>query len=240
MKLVKKIFETAANEGRSYILENEAKEILNAYGVPVPPYDTATTAEDAAIKARKLGFPVVLKILSKDIIHKSDAGGVRVNLRDEDAVKRAFTEIIENARKYGAQRGIEVDLSRGVLISRFADMGTEVIVGVTKDPQFGHAIMFGLGGIFVEVLKDVTFRLIPLTEMDAKEMIFEIKAAKILEGVRGQPPRDTESLIRVIMAISKLVEENPQISELDCNPVMLYERGKGALVVDARIIVDHR
>ncbi len=238
MKITKKIFETAANEGRTFILENEAKEILKAYGLPVPPYDTACTAEEAASKARKIGFPVVLKILSKDIVHKSDAGGVKINLRDEEAVKRAFVEIMDNARNYGAQRGIQVDLSRGVLISSFAEMGTEVIVGVTKDAQFGHAIMFGLGGIFVEVLRDVTFRLIPLTETDAREMIYEIKASKILEGVRGQPPRDTESLVRVIMAVSKLIEENQQISELDCNPVFLYERGKGALVVDARIILE--
>ncbi|HDD67181.1 MAG TPA: acetyl-CoA synthetase, partial [Candidatus Thorarchaeota archaeon] len=146
--------------------------------------------------------------------------------------------IMENARRYGAETGIEVDLSRGVFISSFAEMGTEVIIGVTRDPQFGHALMFGLGGIFVEVLKDVTFRLIPLSESDAREMVGEIKAAKILEGIRGQPPRDVDALVRVIMSVSKMVEENPEIRELDCNPTFVYERGKGALVVDARILID--
>ena len=117
-------------------------------------------------------------------------------------------------------------------------MGTEVIVGVTKDAQFGHAIMFGLGGIFVEVLKDVTFRLIPLTKADAHEMVHEIKAAKILEGVRGQEPRDVDALIEVILSVSKMIEENPEINELDCNPTFLYAKGKGVLVVDARILID--
>ncbi|MHA1807650.1 MAG: acetate--CoA ligase family protein [Candidatus Thorarchaeota archaeon] len=238
MKVAKKIFETARAEGRTFVLENEAKEIMKEYGIPIPPYDTATTADEAVEKAKKIGFPVVLKILSKDILHKSDAGGVKINLKDEQSVRTAFVEIMENARKYGESKNIEVDLSRGVFISSFADMGTEVIVGVTRDPQFGHALMFGLGGIFVEVLKDVTFRLIPLAENDAREMIGEIKAAKILEGVRGQPPRDVDALVDVIMGVSKMIDENPEIRELDCNPTFVYEKGKGALVVDARILID--
>ncbi len=238
MKIAKKIFETARSENRSFVLENEAKEIMRAYGIPVPPFDTATTADEAVEKSKEIGFPVVLKILSKDILHKSDAGGVKVNLRTEDEVREAFQTIMENARKYGEEHGIDVDLSRGVFVSKFADEGTEVIIGVTRDPQFGHAIMFGLGGIFVEVLKDVTFRLIPLTESDAREMIREIKAAKILDGIRGQPPRDTDALVKVILAVSKMVEENPEIRELDCNPTFVYEKGNGALVVDARILID--
>ncbi|MCF2135722.1 MAG: acetate--CoA ligase family protein [Candidatus Thorarchaeota archaeon] len=238
MKVAKKIFETARNEGRTFVLENEAKDIMKEYGIPIPPYDTATTADEAVEKAKKIGFPVVLKILSKDILHKSDAGGVKINLKDEQSIREAFNEIMENARKYGARENIEVDLSRGVFISNFAEMGTEIIVGVTRDPQFGHALMFGLGGIFVEVLKDVTFRLIPLTENDAREMIGEIKAAKILEGVRGQPPRDVDALVDVIMGVSKMIDENPEIRELDCNPTFVYEKGKGALVVDARILID--
>ncbi|MHA1653333.1 MAG: acetate--CoA ligase family protein [Candidatus Thorarchaeota archaeon] len=238
MTVAKKVFETARKEGRTFVLEHEAKDIMRSYGIPIPPYETATTADEAVEKARKIGFPVVLKILSKDILHKSDAGGVKINLKSEEAVRAAFEEIMENARRYGAETGIEVDLSRGVFISSFAEMGTEVIIGVTRDPQFGHALMFGLGGIFVEVLKDVTFRLIPLSESDAREMVGEIKAAKILEGIRGQPPRDVDALVRVIMSVSKMVEENPEIRELDCNPTFVYERGKGALVVDARILID--
>ena len=237
--MAKKIFETALAEGRTFVLEHEAKDIMKAYGIPIPAYSTAATADDAVREAGTIGYPVVLKILSKDILHKSDAGGVKLNLKSEEDVRSAFSEIMENAKKYGAEHGHEVDLSRGVFITQFSDMGTEVIIGVTKDPQFGHAIMFGLGGIFVEVLKDVTFRLIPLTENDAREMVHEIKAAKILEGVRGQAPRDVDALVEVILCVSKMIDENPEINELDCNPTFLYAKGKGALVVDARILIDN-
>jgi acyl-CoA synthetase (NDP forming) len=238
MKVAKKIFKTAREEGRTFVLENEAKDIMKAYGIPIPAYATASTVDDAVEKSKTIGFPVVLKILSKDILHKSDAGGVKINLKDEVAVRNAFVEIMENAKKYGKEKGIEVDLSRGVFISDFADMGTEIIVGVTKDPQFGHALMAGLGGIFVEVLKDVSFRLIPFSEADAKEMLSELKAYKILEGVRGEGPRDVDALIKVMLAVSKMIEENPEIIELDCNPTFVYEKGKGAIVVDARILID--
>lgn len=238
MKLAKNIFKTAREEGRTFVLEHEAKDIMAAYGIPIPAYATAASADEAVKKSKEIGFPVVLKILSKDILHKSDAGGVKINLKSEDEVRNAFNEIIENAKKYGSKKGIEVDLSRGVFISDFAEMGTEIIVGVTKDPQFGHAIMVGLGGIFVEVLKDVSFRLIPFTESDAKEALSELKAYKILEGVRGEGPRDIDALIKVMMGISKMVQENPEITELDCNPSFVYEKGKGALVVDARILID--
>ncbi|MHA1959198.1 MAG: acetate--CoA ligase family protein [Candidatus Thorarchaeota archaeon] len=238
MKAAKEIFENALKEGRTFVLEHEAKDIMKRYDVPIPKYDIAATSDEAAEKSKKIGFPVVLKILSKDILHKSDAGGVKLNLKNEDEVKAAFDEIMENAKAYGREEGVDVDLSRGVFITEFAEMGTEVIVGVTKDPQFGHALMFGLGGIFVEILKDVTFRLIPLREIDAREMVSEIKAAKILDGVRGEKPRDIDALIDIIMKVSKMVEENPDIIELDCNPTFLYEQGKGALVVDARILID--
>ncbi|MDF1538729.1 MAG: acetate--CoA ligase family protein [Candidatus Thorarchaeota archaeon] len=238
MKLAKKIFETALAEGRTFVLEHEAKNIMKAYGIPIPDYGTAATADEAVKVSAEIGYPVVLKILSKDVLHKSDAGGVKLNLKNEDDVRKAFDEIMENAKKYGVEQGHEVDLSRGVFITQFSDMGTEVIVGVTKDAQFGHAIMAGLGGIFVEVLKDVSFRLIPLTKLDAREMLDELKAAKILEGVRGQKPRDVEALIEVIMLVSKMIEENPEIVELDLNPTFAYEKGKGVLVVDARILID--
>ncbi len=238
MKLAKKIFKTALDEGRTFVLEHEAKDIMKEYGIPIPPYATAATVDEAVEKSKEVGFPVVLKILSKDVLHKSDAGGVKLNLKNEEDVRKAFGEIMENAKKYGQKKGIDVDLSRGVFITDFAEQGTEVIVGVTLDPQFGHALMFGLGGIFVEVLKDVTFRLIPMEEIDAREMIYEIKAAKILEGVRGQAPRDVDALVEIIMKVSKMIQENPEIIELDCNPAFLYEKGKGALVVDARILID--
>jgi acyl-CoA synthetase (NDP forming) len=145
---------------------------------------------------------------------------------------------MDNAKKYGQEKGIDVDLSKGVFVSDFAEMGTEIIVGVTKDPQFGHALMTGLGGIFVEVLKDVSFRLIPFTEVDAREMLKELKAYKILEGVRGEAPRDVDALVKIMLAVSKMVEENPEITELDCNPTFVYQKGEGALVVDARILIE--
>jgi acyl-CoA synthetase (NDP forming) len=238
MKEAKKIFKTAREEGRTFVLEHEAKDIMKAYGIPIPAYDTAVTADEAVEKSKAIGFPVVLKILSKDILHKSDAGGVKINLKNEDEVRSAFNEIMENAKAFGKKKNIEVDLSRGVFISDFADMGTEIIVGVTKDPQFGHALMAGLGGIFVEVLKDVSFRLIPFDETDAREMLEELKAYKILEGIRGEPARDVDSLVEVMLAVSKMIEENPEITELDCNPTFVYEKGKGTLVVDARILID--
>ncbi|MCK4566030.1 MAG: acetate--CoA ligase family protein, partial [Candidatus Thorarchaeota archaeon] len=237
MKEAKKIFKTALEEGRTFVLEHEAKDIMKAYGIPIPAYDTAVTAEEAIEKSKAIGFPVVLKILSKDVLHKSDAGGVKINLKSEEEVRKAFNEIMENAKNYGKEKGIDVDLSRGVFISDFADMGTEIIVGVTKDSQFGHALMAGLGGIFVEVLKDVSFRLIPFTENDAREMLKELKAYKILEGIRGEPPRDIDSLVNVMLAVSKMIAENPEITELDCNPTFVYEKGKGTLVVDARILI---
>ncbi len=237
MKEAKKIFKTALEEGRTFVLENEAKDIMNAYGIPIPAYDTAVTADEAVEKSKAIGYPVVLKILSKDVLHKSDAGGVKINLKNDDEVRKAFTEIMDNAKNYGKEKGIEVDLSRGVFISDFAEMGTEIIVGVTKDPQFGHALMAGLGGIFVEVLKDVSFRLIPFTEIDAREMLKELKAYKILEGIRGEPARDIDSLVEVMLAVSKMIDENPEINELDCNPTFVYEKGKGTLVVDARILI---
>ncbi|MHA1137569.1 MAG: acetate--CoA ligase family protein [Candidatus Thorarchaeota archaeon] len=237
MKEAKKIFKTALDEGRTFVLEHEAKDIMKAYGIPIPAYDTAVTADEAVEKSKAIGYPVVLKILSKDVLHKSDAGGVKINLKSDDEVRKAFTEIMDNAKNYGKEKGIEVDLSRGVFISDFADMGTEIIVGVTKDPQFGHALMAGLGGIFVEVLKDVSFRLIPFTENDAREMLKELKAYKILEGIRGEPERDIDSLIGVMLSVSKMIAENPEIIELDCNPTFVYEKGKGTLVVDARILI---
>ncbi len=239
MKLAKKIFKTALEEGRTFVLEHEAKDIMREYGIPIPPYATAATADEAVAKSKEVGFPVVLKILSKDVLHKSDAGGVKLNLKSEEEVRKAFDEIMENAKKYGEKKGITIDLSRGVFITDFAEQGTEVIVGVTRDPQFGHALMFGLGGIFVEVLKDVTFRLIPMEEIDAREMINEIKAVKILEGIRGQAPRDVDALVEIIMKVSKMIDENPEITELDCNPTFVYEKGKGALVVDARILIEN-
>ncbi|MFQ5803567.1 MAG: acetate--CoA ligase family protein [Candidatus Methylomirabilales bacterium] len=220
----------AIREGRN-LLEHEAYELLDAYGVSVPPHRLVSSAEEAESAATEIGYPVVAKIISPDILHKSEAGGVLLHLNDAAAVRAAYGNITEHARQGRAAVW-------GVLISRMAPPGTEVIVGVTQDPQFGPLVMFGLGGIFVEVYQDVSFRLIPIAERDAAAMVHEIKAFPILQGVRGRKPADIEALINLLLQVSKITQENPEISEMDLNPVLVYE--KGLSVVDARVLLHQR
>jgi len=220
----------ARAEGRLLLNEVEAKQILSDAGIPATRTTLATTREAAQAEADATGYPVVLKVVSPDIAHKSDAGGVKLNLTDRDAVGAAFDEIIANANK--AVPGARIN---GVAVQQMARQGTEVIVGMTTDPQFGPVMMFGLGGIMVEVLKDVSFRLVPLTEKDADQMIGEIKGKPVLDGVRGQPPSDLAALRATMVKVSELVEKHPEIRELDLNPVFAYP--DGALAVDARIVV---
>lgn len=229
-EVVSKIIQKALDEGRTYLLEPEAKEIIRAYGIPTTKFKVARTPSEAVKYAEEIGYPVVLKIVSPDIIHKSDVGGVKVNLKNQDEVVKAFNEILENVKRHKSDARIV-----GVLVQEFCPEGREVIVGMAKDPQFGPALMFGLGGIFVEVLKDVSFRVAPITRYDAEEMIKEIKAYPILEGIRGQPPADIEALIDILLKVSNLVIEHPEIDQLDLNPIFAYP--KGAKAVDARIIL---
>lgn len=212
-------------------MENEAKAICVEYGIPVTKFELARTLKESLLVSKKIGFPVVLKIVSPDIIHKSDSGGVMLNLKNSDEVKNAFNKIISNVKKYKTNVKI-----LGVLVQEMADPSTEVIVGAIKDPQFGQTLMFGLGGIFVEILKDVTFRVAPITKEEAFEMISEVRAYTLLKGYRNKPPVDTDSLTKLIVKTSNLIMENPQIKELDLNPVIVYE--KGLKVVDARIILE--
>lgn len=218
-------------EGRQALLETEAKAICMEYGIPVTVFKLAKSKEEAATFAEQIGLPVVLKIVSPDIIHKSDVGGVKVNLENTDEVKSAYGKILENAKKYDASARIE-----GVLVQEMAPQSTEVIVGAIKDPQFGQTLMFGLGGIFVELLKDVTFRIAPVTQEDAREMVTDVKAYPLLTGYRNTPPADLDAIVTVLQNTSKLVMDNPEIKELDLNPVMAYE--KGVKTVDARIILE--
>ena len=201
------------------------------YAIPVTTFKLAKNEQEAAGFARQIGFPVVLKIVSPDIIHKSDAGGVMVNLKSTIEVRSAYRKILENAKKYNAAAKIV-----GVLVQEMAPQSTEVIVGAIKDPQFGQTLMFGLGGIFVELLKDVTFRVAPITQEDAEEMITEVKAYPLLKGYRNTTPADINAIVNVLLNASKLVMDYPEIKELDLNPVMAYE--KGAKTVDARIILE--
>jgi acyl-CoA synthetase (NDP forming) len=226
-----KIISQAQKEGRKALLETEAKAICMEYGIPVTKFKLAKNAGEAAEFAEQLGYPVVLKIVSPDIIHKSDAGGVMINLKSKTEVQDAYGKILENAKKYKATAKIV-----GVLVQEMAPQSTEVIVGAVKDPQFGQTLMFGLGGVFVEILKDVTFRIAPITRGDAREMVTTIKAYPLLKGYRNTPPTDIETIITILLNTSRLVMDNPQIKELDLNPVLAYE--KGAKTVDARIILE--
>lgn len=226
-----KIIEQAISEGRKILLEPEAKAICMEYGIPITKFSVAKNESEAAEFAEKTGFPVVLKIVSQNIIHKSDAGGVIVNLQSKEEVKTAYKKILENAKKYKPDAKIE-----GVLVQEMAPQATEVIVGSLKDPQFGPTLMFGLGGIFVELLKDVTFRIAPITEQEAAEMIVGVKAFPLLNGYRNTPPADVKAIVNLLLAVSKLVTDHQEIKELDLNPVMADENG--AKTVDARIILE--
>jgi acyl-CoA synthetase (NDP forming) len=218
-------------EGRKALLETEAKTICMEYAIPVTTFKLAKNEKEAAKFAEQIGFPVVLKIVSPEIIHKSDAGGVIINLKNASEVQAAYYKILENAKKYNAAARID-----GVLVQEMAPQSTEVIVGAIKDPQFGQTLMFGLGGIFVELLKDVTFRIAPITQQDAEEMITEVKAYPLLKGYRNTPPTDINAIVKILLNTSKLIMDYSEIKELDLNPVMAYE--KGAKTVDARIILE--
>jgi acyl-CoA synthetase (NDP forming) len=220
----------ARAEGRTLLNEVEAKQVLREAGVPATETRLASAREEAQAQAEALGYPVVLKVVSPDIAHKSDVGGVKLNLANREAVGQAFDEIMANAKRAEPNARIQ-----GVSVQQMARPGTEVIVGMTTDAQFGPVMMFGLGGIMVEVLKDVSFRLVPLADRDAAQMIDEIKGRPVLSGVRGQPAADIEALKSTILAVSKFVENHPQVRELDLNPVFAYP--DGAVAVDARIVV---
>lgn len=231
MEKTQRAFSQAVKEGRKNLTETEAKAVCMDYGIPVTRSELAENEEEALKLAEKIGFPVVLKIVSPDIIHKSDVGGVIVNLKNAKEVGNAYKQILSNVKKHTANAKIV-----GMLVQEMAPASTEVIVGSIKDPQFGPALMFGLGGVFVEVLKDVTFRIAPVNEEEAHEMIEEVKAYPLLKGYRGSPPADINAIVKIILATSKLVMEHEEIKELDLNPIMVYE--KGAKAVDARIILE--
>jgi len=229
-KAVSEIFETASKEGRNFLFEHEAKNLCGSYGMPITAITVATSEEEAVKAAEKIGYPIVLKIVSPQVLHKSDAGGVLINIKDEKGLREGYNTILKNVKRNVPDAEIT-----GILVQEMAPSGTEVIVGSTNDPTFGPTIMFGLGGIFVEILKDVSFRLAPISRTDAEEMVKEIKAYKILEGARGMPRADQETIVGILLATSKMLMECPEIKELDMNPVLVYE--KGARIVDARVIL---
>ena len=226
----KKIIDKVKKDGRPNLLEEEGQEVLRAYGFPLPKSTLAKTENDAVKIAKKIGYPVVMKIASPQIIHKSDAGGVKVNLTNDKEVKSAFEEIVSNAKKYNKKAEI-----KGVLIVEMIKGGKEMIIGSKLEPGMGPVIMLGMGGIYVEVLKDVTFKLAPVTDTEADDMISSIKMKKILEGVRGEKPSDKAKLSECIQKLSQLVTDFKEIKELDMNPVLVMEQGKGCKILDVRI-----
>ena len=232
-EIVSKIISNAYSENRSFLLEPEAKKVVAAYGLVTTNDIVATSPEEAVKIAESIGYPVVMKIVSPEVLHKSDAGGVMLSITSPEAVKQAYQEILSNVKNFNPDAKIV-----GILVQEMAEIDREVIVGMIKDPQFGPAIMFGLGGIFVEVLKDVTFRVVPITRYDAMQMINEIKALPILKGVRGQKPIDFDKLVDILINVSRLVTDHPEIEELDLNPVTISPTN--AKVLDARIILSKR
>jgi acetyltransferase len=226
----KKIIAAARRDNRQTLFENEAKQLFAAHGAPVTKDLLAGTADEAVEIAKKIGSDVVLKIVSPDILHKSDAGGVKIKLRSKKDIRKAFGEIMHNAQEFDPGADI-----RGVLVCPMAPGGVEVIIGTKYDDQFGPVIMYGLGGIMVEILKDVSFRVLPITPTNARKMIEQTKSYPILNGARGKPPLDTQALRKLLMLCSEIVESYPEILEMDLNPVIVHQ--KGISVVDARVIL---
>ncbi len=222
-------------EGRVTIGDAEARTVLAACGLPAPPSEVAATPEEAAAIAERLGYPAVLKIASPDILHKTDVGGVRVGLQNAADVRDAFDLIT-----YRAQRYLPEARLWGCLVQKMAPAGLEVLIGVNRDPQFGPLVTFGLGGIYVETLQDVAFRVAPLSRRDADEMLKEIRARALLDGTRGKPPVDKQALVDTLLRIGQLVLDFPEIAELDINPYMVYEQGRGGLAIDMRLVLKPR
>ncbi len=216
-------------------MEHESKSIVSEYGVSVGDFKIVHSEEEAITYAKSIGFPVVAKLMSPDIIHKTEAGIIKLNLKNEEEVKMAFNEVIENAKKYNPDAKLA-----GVNIQKMVEGGVvEVIIGGMKDTNFGPVLMFGLGGIFVEIFKDVSYRVCPISTLEANKMIRSIKAFPLLDGYRGKSKADIDQIVDTIAKCCKMMMENPQIEELDLNPVIVFEKGKGVMVVDARIILEN-
>lgn len=231
----KKVLERAKSEHRVSLLSMEAREMAQAYGIAVPPSELAQNRGQAVAAAEKIGYPVAMKVVSPQILHKTDIGGVKLGLSSSREVEVAFNDIMRSANLF--MPGARVF---GVEVQRMVPVGKEVIVGMTRDIQFGPLIMFGLGGIYVNILKDVSFRLAPVSEQAASEMITETKSYALLRGIRGEPSSDINSIIDVILRVSQLSMDFKEISEIDINPLFVYERGKGSLALDVKITVTSR
>jgi len=221
----------ARMEGRYVLMEPEAKRLCIEYGIPVPRFELARSVEEAVEHAERIGYPVVLKVVSPQVVHKTDVGGVFLNVSNREEVREAYRKVVENTLNRIPSAEIV-----GVLVEEQVKEGVEVIVGAFRDRQFGPTVMFGLGGVFVEVLDDVSFRVAPVSEADAEEMIREIRGYRILRGYRGRPPADLEAVKEIILKVSRMVTELREIGEVDLNPIHVYE--EGAVAVDVKIILE--
>jgi acetyltransferase len=226
------IFEKARQENRDRLTDAEVPDVLSAYGFARPKNMVARTSAEAVDAAREIGYPVVMKIVSPQVVHKSDIGGVRTNLENRHDVENAFFDITTRVRNIMPAAQIY-----GVMIQEMVQGGKEIIMGITKDPQFGHMIMFGLGGIYVEVLKDIAFRVTPLSREDAHEMIRETKTFPLLRGVRGETESDIEAIEHSLLILSQMAADFPQIIEADINPLLVRKRGEGVVAIDARFAI---
>ncbi len=229
---VRELFDQVRSEGRVSIGDAEARTVLESYGFTIPKSHLAETPEEAVEFADEIGYPVVLKLASPDILHKTDVGGVKLNLQSPDGVRDAFDLIVYRAGRY-----VPGALIWGCLVQQMVPVGREVLLGMSRDPQFGPLVAFGLGGIYVEALKDVSFRVAPFSRQEADEMIREIRSYALLEGVRGEPPADHEAMVDALLRISQLVTDFPEIVELDINPLMVFEEGRGAMAIDMRLVL---
>lgn len=217
----------------SKILEySESVEILSRYGIPVAEGRVTRSQNEAVQFAAKIGYPVALKAISQQVSHKTEANAIRLGVKSNSELVEAYEEVTNNLRKYNPKAEIT-----GVLVQEMVKNGTEIIVGTTRDPQFGPVVLFGLGGIFVDILKDVSLRVLPISQYDAEEMVKAIKGYEILEGFRGKPKADLHAIIDILLKVSKLSTDMTSIAELDLNPVIVQAEGRGAKVVDARFVV---
>ncbi|MCK4470318.1 MAG: acetate--CoA ligase family protein, partial [Anaerolineae bacterium] len=229
---VRGIFERVKADRRQTIGDAEARDIMQAYGIRIPASKLATSAEEAVEFAEEIGYPLVMKIASPDILHKTDIGGVKLNLNSHEDVRDAFDLLVFRATRHMPDAEIW-----GCLVQQQVRGGKEIILGMSRDPQFGPLLLFGLGGIYVEALKDVTFRVAPIDEREARDMISEIRAYSLLRGVRGEAPSDMQAIVDTLLRVSQLVTDFPEIAELDINPLIVFERGKGVLGIDMRLVL---
>lgn len=232
--LVQNIIENAREQGKN-TLGLESLDILKAYGIPTVGTAMTTTIEETTKAAEEIGYPLVMKIISPQISHKSDVGGIKLNLNNAQDVRAAYEDMMENIPKMEPEADLE-----GVQLQKMLSGGTEVIIGMIQDPTFGSMLMFGLGGIYVEVLEDVEFAIAPVNESEAKDMVKKIKTHELLEGTRGDKPKDIDSIVDIILRISQLVCDFPEINEFEINPLMVFDEGDGALAVDMRAILKER